>query len=44
MLLSMIIYGFAWNRGNKISLAKEQARVNDMRAKGLLDEKDMSPN
>lgn len=39
MILSMALYGIAWNMGNKRSARKEAERIEALRASGWLDEK-----
>ena len=40
MILSMILYGVAWQIGNKRSARKEAERVEALRASGWLKEKE----
>ena len=40
MILSMVLYGVAWQIGNKRSARKEAERVEALRASGWLKEKE----
>jgi hypothetical protein len=40
MAICMAVYGYLWQRSNKRHLAQEQKRVEEMRSRGLLDEKE----
>ncbi|PNS19206.1 hypothetical protein CAC42_2383 [Sphaceloma murrayae] len=40
MVLSMILYGVAWQMGNKRSARKEAERIDALRASGWLKEKE----
>lgn len=44
MLLSMVLYGIAWNIGNKRSARAEEERVAALRASGWLKEKEDREN
>lgn len=39
MLISMIIYAFAWKHGNKVGARREAERIEALRASGWLKEK-----